>query len=390
MIIPRLALRNLLGARIRTWLNVAVLSLSFVAIIIFQGIFRGLDEQGSKFKIESEYGGGQYWQQDYDAFDPLTLQDAHDKVPQALERLIQGGQAAAILVVQGTLYPNGRVMPVLIKGIDPGQKILTLPSSFLTLNSANVPALIGSRMAKSSGLRIGDTITLRWRETGGSFNALDLEITQVMNTTNPGIDNGQVWLPLEKLRSMTRMEGEANLVVLAKGVNEFPRIPGWTYKGLDTLLKDLKSMVQAKTVGGNILYTFLLLLAMLAIFDTQVLSIFKRRKEIGTLMALGMTRGAVVRLFTLEGALHGVLAALAGAAYGMPLAVFLMKKGWAMPQGTDSYGFALGNNLFPAYSAGLVIGTTVLVLTVTTIVSYLPTRKISKLKPTDALRGRIS
>ena len=149
-------------------------------------------------------------------------------------------------------------------------------------------------------------------------------------------------------------------------------------------------MVQAKTVGGNILYTFLLLLAMLAIFDTQVLSIFKRRKEIGTLMALGMTRGAVIRLFTLEGALHGVLAALAGAAYGMPLAVFLMKKGWAMPQGTDSYGFALGNNLFPAYSAGLVIGTTVLVLTVTTIVSYLPTRKISKLKPTDALRGRIS
>jgi ABC-type lipoprotein release transport system permease subunit len=35
-----------------------------------------------------------------------------------------------------------------------------------------------------------------------------------------------------------------------------------------------------------------------------------------------------------------------------------------------------------------VLGTTVLVLIVTTIVSFLPTRRIAKLKPTDALRGR--
>jgi putative ABC transport system permease protein len=31
-----------------------------------------------------------------------------------------------------------------------------------------------------------------------------------------------------------------------------------------------------------------------------------------------------------------------------------------------------------------------LVLGITTIVSFLPTRKIAKLKPTDALRGKLS
>jgi len=31
-----------------------------------------------------------------------------------------------------------------------------------------------------------------------------------------------------------------------------------------------------------------------------------------------------------------------------------------------------------------------LVLIVTTIVSYLPTRRIAKLKPTDALRGKMT
>ena len=49
-----------------------------------------------------------------------------------------------------------------------------------------------------------------------------------------------------------------------------------------------------------------------------------------------------------------------------------------------------GEKLFPTYSAGLVIGTTVLVFIMTTIVSFLPTRKIAKLKPTEALRGKLT
>jgi len=61
-----------------------------------------------------------------------------------------------------------------------------------------------------------------------------------------------------------------------------------------------------------------------------------------------------------------------------------------MPASMDAAGFAIGEKLYPAYSAGLVAGTTALVLAVTTIVSYLPTRRIVKLKPTDALRGRFT
>lgn len=391
MVILRLALRNLLGGRLRTWLNVVVLSFSFVAIILFQGFYRGLDAQVSTARIESEYGGGQLWQKGYDAYDPLTLENSHARLPDALLKLVRDGRATPILIAQGTLYPGGRVMTVLIKGIDPAQKILNIPASFLARTSgAEIPALIGSRMAKSAGLKIGDTVTLRWRESGGSFNALDIRVVQVMSTPDPGVDNAQVWIALETLRTMTRLDGEATLVVLAKGAGEMPAADGWTPKSLDVLLKDITSLVRTKTISNTVLFSLLLLLAMLAIFDTKVLSIFRRRREIGMLMALGMTRGAVVRLFTLEGALHAVLAALLSALYGAPLGWLLMKHGWAPPKGIDTYGFAVGDRLFPIYGAGLVFGTAVLVLIVTTIVSYLPARKISKMKPTDALRGRVS
>lgn len=390
MIIPRLAVKNLLGAGLRTWLNVVVLSLSFVAIIWTQGLYRGMGEQASQAMIEAELGGGQYWQPDYDPLDPLSLQDAHGVIPDELQQLIEQGQATPILISQATIYPNGRMITIRMKGTDPNQNILSLPSHFLKGDNEEIPALIGSRMAKNAGLSAGDSVTVRWRDADGTFDARDVTIVQVFKTNVQTIDQGQIWIPINIMQELTLMENEASLVVVSEEAAGDKNIAGWEFKDLDFLLADIKALVQTKSIGASILYAVLIALAMLAIFNTQVLSIFRRKKEMGTLMALGFTRFQVIRLFTLEGALHGVLAALVATVYGLPLLIWFSKTGWALPGATDSYGFALGEKLFPTYSAGLVLGTTLLVLTITTIVSFLPTRKIAKLKPTEALRGRIT
>ena len=390
MITPRLAVRNLLGAGLRTWLNVIVLSLSFVAIIWSQGLYRGMGDQASQAMIEAELAGGQYWHPEYDPLDPFSLQDAHGVIPDELQQLIEQGHATPILIRQATIYPNGRMMSIKMKGTDPGQNIISLPSRFLQVESDEIPALIGSRMAKNTGLEAGDSVVVRWRDAEGTFDARDLTIVQVMRTNVQTIDQGQIWIPIDTMRELMVMENEATLVVVSEEVAGDENFGGWEFKNLDFLLADIKALVRSKSAGATILYVVLIALAMLAIFNTQVLSIFRRKKEMGTLMALGFTRFQVIKLFTLEGALHGVLAAILAALYGLPLLIWFSKTGWAIPGSVDSYGFAIGEKLFPTYSAGLVLGTTLLVLTITTIVSFLPTRKIAKLKPTEALRGRIT
>ncbi len=391
MIIPRLAIRNLLGAGLKTWLNVIVLSFSFVVIIWMQGLYKGMGNQAKVAQTDAEFGGGQYWQEQYDPFDPLTLQDAHAPVPESIRTLINNGLATEILISQATIYPEGRLQTIQMKGINPAQNVVNLPTSALGQEGEDLPALIGTRMARNTGLNIGDTVTVRWRDAQGTFDARDAKIVQIMNTSVPSVDMAQIWVPLDKLQTLTRMENEASLVILAKDTKEFPLAGGWIHKNMDFLLKDIDYLVKTKQVGGSIMYVILLSLAMLAIFNTQVLSIFRRRKEMGTLMSMGMTRGRLIRLFTLEGALHSVLAAVIAAIYGIPLLLWSAKKGWAMPEAVDDYGIAgLSGALFPVYGAGLIIGTTVLILVVTTIVSFMPTRKIAKLKPTDALRGKMT
>jgi ABC-type lipoprotein release transport system permease subunit len=391
MTILKLALRNLLGGGMKSWLNALVLSLAYVTIIWTQGLYQGMDERVSRTMIDAALGGGQYWAEGYDPYDPFTLQDAHLKVAGRLEDWTRSGDAVPVLIVQGTIYPGGRVRSALLKGIDPDQKVLDFPSSLLKDEGAEIPALIGSRMAESTGLQAGDMVTARWRNVHGTFDARDLQIVQVMTTSVQAIDVGQVWVPRKKLEEMAGMENEATVVIVREGLDRAEAPPGWTFRDLDFLLQDVRLLVRSKSIGASVFYAFLLFLALLAIFNTQVLSIFRRRKEIGTLMALGMTRGKVIALFTAEGALYAILAALIGAVYGLPLLAHFVAKGWPLPSGTaDSFGYAFSEKLYPTYSAGLVIGTTLFVFIITTLVSFLPTRKIAKLKPTEALRGRLS
>ena len=386
----KFAFKNLMGAGLRTWLNVFVLSMAFVLIIFTQGLLEGMNKQTEEAMINSEIGGGQYWHPSYDPYNPLKLSESFGPIPEDLESMINEKHATSILITQGSIYPAGRMFTVLIKGIDPAQKVLDMPTHFLATETEEIPILIGSRMAKSTGLRQEDPVTIQWRDSHGTFDARDGIVKQVMNTSVQSIDAGQIWIPLETLRGMMGIEDQATIVVLENGKELPPRTGEWTLKSQDALLTDIRSLIESKTLGSSFVYAILLLLAMLAIFDTEVLSIFHRRKEMGMLMALGFTRFRVIKLFAIEGAMHGVLAVLVGALYGIPILSYMAKTGWALPSNTDNYGFAIGEKLFPSYGMGLVLGTTALVLVVTAIVSFIPTRKIAKMKPTEALRGRLS
>ncbi len=390
MLSLKLAWRNIIGAGLRTWLNVIVLSISFVVIIWHRGMLDGWHEQARLDTIEWEIGGGQFWQEKYDPYDPFTLVDSHSKLPGELQKQLESKSLTTILISQSTIYPKGRMQSVLLKGIEPDQSIVQLPTILLAERSDEIPILMGTRMAEATKLNIGDVFTIRWRDANETFDAAEAKVVGLFRTNVPKIDNGQLWLPLERLQEMMQMPGEATIAVAASGSENLSDISGWKFNDQDALLFDIDQTIEQKQIGGSIIYIVLLLLAMLAIFDTQVLSIFRRQKEIGTQIALGMTRGQVIRLFTLEGSMHSILAAMVAAIYGIPLLTLQAKYGIAMPENTDDYGMAIAEKIFPVYSIGLIVTTTIVIFVTATIVSFIPARKISRMKPTDAIRGKIN
>ena len=389
MLAIKLAYRNLVGAGLRTWLNVFVLSFTYILIIWQYGMIDGWNYQAKKDMQAWEFGNGQYWQENFDPYDFFSFEESHAAIPELLQKATSEGIVTPILISQGTIYPDGRLQSIILRGINPDQKVIAIPSAELNIKSEEIPVIIGERMANSCKLKQGDITTIRWRDGNGTFDAKEVKIVKIFNCDVPSVDAGQMYISLENLQKMMQTPGEATMFVIGENSAMKDSVSGWEYKSTDFLMKDMTELIKMKKVGGSIFYFILLLLAMLAIFDTQVLSIFRRQKEIGTYIAMGMTRKQVVGLFTVEGAMHAVLAVIIGAIYGVPFLLWQINTGYSMPAGTDNMGIPIAKTIFPVYGLGLIVSTILLVLIITTIVSYMPAHKISKMNPTDAIKGKI-
>ena len=391
MLTFKLALKNLLGAGTRTWLNVILTSISFVYLLLAAGLFQGLLRYTERVVIETEIGGGAYWHPAYDPEDPFTLDDSHGPYPPEVGAQVETGQGMPVLIIQGAIYVDGRMQPAMIKGIPPEQQVLTLPTATLATDTDGaIPVLIGTGMSKSADLQEGDLLTIRWRDAHGTYDADEGIVVAIMKVDNFKVDQGQIWVPLDRLRDMAVMPGEATYVAIATDAPLLADPGGWRTQDAEYLLTDIKELIKSKIPGNAILIILFILLASLGIFNSQVLSIFRRRKEIGTLMALGMARSRVVGLFTTEGGLHSLLAVFLAAAWGGPLLLLSATRGIPLPYDTADIGFIIGQRMYPVFSVAFLIGSMILVASIVTIVSYLPTRRIAKMEPTEALHGRVN
>jgi len=247
---------------------------------------------------------------------------------------------------------------------------------------------MGTRMAKTTNSKVGDEFLLRWRDANGTYDARNVTVVGIFKTNISEVDAGQLWLPLNKLWEITQLQNHATYFIANENYIQ-EDIAGWRFENQEYQLRELTKLINTEKASGSIIYIILMALGLLAIFDTQVLSIFRRQKEIGTYIALGMTRRQVVGIFTAEGSMYSIFAILIGAVYGMPLLSFVSKKGISFEIEGDQFGIVMAERIYPVYGLGLILGTTILVILSATIVSFLPARKISKMNPVNALKGKL-
>lgn len=378
----KLAFRNLIGSGLRTWLNVIVLAFAFILIVFYHGLNSGWNEQAKRETVEWEVGQGQLRNNEYDPYDPFTIADGHGRIDNPQSQGLE-----PVLIRQGSIYPDGRMYSAFLRGIDAGQKIIKVPVHLVKTSKADFPVLIGKRMAESANLEEGDEVLMRWRDKNGTYDATVITVAGIFDCNLPTVDAGQIWMDIHKLYEITGLpENEATFYISATA-NKAITAEGWTYYSQASLVQYIDDLAEMDAIGAMVMYGLLLAIALLAIFDTQVLSIFRRQREIGTYIALGMTRQRVVGMFTVEGTMYSILASIVGLILGFPLFAYFADVGIGM--GGMESNMAMAERIYPVYSLGLIVSTAALVIISATIVSFLPSKKIAKMDPVDALKGKL-
>jgi ABC-type lipoprotein release transport system permease subunit len=383
----QIALKNFLRQGMRSFLNVLVTALAMVAVVFNLSLYNGFQDQAVRNMVSTDVARGHYRTTDFDLLAPMEWEDQTFKTPDALSGL-SSSDKAEVLVLQGQIFPNRRLFPVQLRGMEMQQTLLDIPLNKLEEWNAPVddviPIIIGKQMAGKSHLHIGDGVVLRWRDRFGAVDALDAKVVDVVPLINPRIDEGVVWMRLDHLRQITQRAGEVSWVA----VKEFQgAIASTEFQVPEILLKDILELIRQDRKYAIIIWAILIFLAGISVFNTQFLNIFKRQREIGTLMAFGMPPSRVVRLFTVEGS----LAALAAVIAALILGTIIL--GWFQSVGLDVSHLAesqipIRENIYLKIEPLEVFLSMLVIVSIMILVAWFPVRKISKVNPTEALRGR--
>jgi putative ABC transport system permease protein len=382
-----IANKNFYRQGLRAFLNVLVTALSIIALIFMLSLLNGFQAQATRNLVATDVGGGHYRVPGFDILTPTEWEDFTLYSPKNLATL-PSTDKAEVLVQQGQLYPNRRLFPVQLRGIAKDQSLLSLPLAGLKSYSSElddvIPAVVGVKMAKKAHLQKGDTVVLKWRDKGGAVDARDILIVDVGDIINPRIDDGVVWLRLDHLRAMTDRKDEVSWVAVR---NYLGPVDEFEFHGIDFLMADLLALLRQDRINSKILWGILMVLVCTSVFNTQILNIFKRQKEIGTLMALGMEPQRVVRIFTLEGVLAAMWALLLAVVLGVPFFIWFQGIGFDVTHLSEA-SFPIRETIFPDYQFKEISISVLIVFALIIAAAWIPVKKITRLDPTLALRGR--
>ncbi|MCA1605209.1 MAG: FtsX-like permease family protein, partial [Acidobacteria bacterium] len=133
---------------------------------------------------------------------------------------------------------------------------------------------------------------------------------------------------------------------------------------------------------GAVIITLIILIAALNITTTLILIVMERRRDIAILNAMGATRKSIMSIFVIEGALVGLLGAVAGTTLGA-IAILLANRYQLISLPADVY--SISNVPLNLHFRDLALAA--LVAFVLSIVATIyPARAAARIRPADMLR----
>ncbi len=272
-----------------------------------------------------------------------------------------------------------------LRGIEPDSylRLIALREKIITgtaeLSSTDV--LIGRQLAEDLGVKLGDKLTIR-SATGTS---IVLFVSGIFDFGNRG-QNTSVYVALRTAQSLVGLPGGISSLQLkvalpfeAEAVaRQIEAQPGIKVESWIETNAEFFRALSGQTMSFFIIRLFVGLTAALGIASVLVVSVVQKSKEIGILRATGTTRGQILGVFLLQGAILGLLGSIFGSVMG-----WLFLTAWRGFAVNDAGGPFFDLEAGPSLYLVVAIGATL----VGTLSALFPAQRAARLDPAVAIRG---
>lgn len=289
--------------------------------------------------------------------------------------------AGSILAVRGEA-----TRAVTVQGVDSGAyfRIVPLPDKIVA-GKARLDAediVVGTELASDLGVTVGDKL----RVQPSSGQGATLTISGIVDLGSKGANQRLVYVALHTAQALLRLTGGASSIDVtvhdiyaAEDVAQ--AITAATGVQADSWIKTNEQFfiaINAQKIANTTIRVFVALAIALGIAAVLIVSVVQKSKEIGILRAMGASRGQILRVFLIEGAVLGLVGSALGSALAI-LSILAWGRFVTNPDGTPLFPIGYDPKLFLVSA---------LLATLTGLASaLLPALRGARLDPVVAIRG---
>lgn len=329
------------------------------ALIVANGFIDWIMFKHRETTITSQFGHIQVSRKGYfeeGMADPFGyLLPKSSPVQDVIERLPELRVLGRRLAFSGLVSKGDETVSFVAEGVEPDKEQI-LSSSLRIPKGANLSAddpngiILGLGLAANLGIDVGDTVVLMANTATGSVNAVECRVRGFFATMSKAYDDVALRVPLTIAHRLLKVDGAHTWALLLteteqagptlrtlrqRFANESLVFTEWIELA-DFHVKAVSLL--AKQAG--VMRVIIAVIIVLSIFNTMMMSVMERTGEIGTAMALGLTRRGILRMIVVEGAMLGIVGGLLGLALGTLLAWVISRIGIPMPPPPgQSWGF---------------------------------------------------
>lgn len=405
MMLFSLAYKNLWRNLRRTMLTEISIVFGVLVIIGSGNFINGMQRDWAKFEINSSTGAFQVEHRDYQDMgksEPMkvTLENSAALV-EKISRMPGVRAAYGKLNFSGMVSSGVKSTFFDGRAVDVARQRQTL-SQQQDLIVAGKPlgdttggVILGADLADMLGIKIGDPVTIVVQTLHGGLN---LTYATLAGTKNGRHFPSTIYLemPLDDAQKLLRVHDRVSQVVV--GADNFDSIPGlmqrveselrneqvpFTLRGYQVLIPIYPQAIPSFKFISIAVGIVLFILVGGGIGNVMAMAVLERKKEIGTLRALGMEKYQVRRLFLTEGFIIGVIGALFGLLLASVLTQFIATHGGIHlppPAGTSQILI-----IFPQMDTATSVLGVVMPMLVSVLAAWLPASASANLNPIEAL-----
>lgn len=265
-------------------------------------------------------------------------------------------------------------------------RIVDLRDKLVTGNLRLEPGdvLVGTELARDLGASVGDRITIS--DGTGTSSGERFQIAGTIDPGNRDLSRRAVYLPLHVAQNFLGLPGGVTSIDLRvqdvfgaeQVATRVARVTPLTVESWMVTNSQLLSALDAQTMATGMIRIFVSIVVMLGIASVLVVAVVQKTREIGILRAMGASRGQMMRVFLVQGALVGLI----GSMLGTLLSAVLVTGFSTLVRGAD------GNPLFPiSLTVPLLLYACVTATVCGMFAAIAPARRAARLDPAMAMRA---